>query len=344
VIGYYAHHHGSGHVTRMQAIAAHVHEPIFALSSLQRHRDWHQDWLQLARDDTPSPTAAAALGDVTAGGTLHWVPPHHEGLGKRMAQLADWMSRRRPRLLVVDVSAEVALLGRLCGVPTVVVAMPGNRLDRPHRLAYDSAEALMAPWPEGAHSQAWPAAWRDKTWFLGGISRFDDEPPPSAEPGHRQPRHERTVLVLWGAGGREQGTEAVDGARMATPGWKWLERDPAVNPSPDLWRELGEADVVVTHAGENAVAEVAAARRPAVVVAQSRPFDEQVATASAVDRLGVAIGLPCWPSTEQWPSLLARAAALGGDGWRHWSTGVGARTAAARIDDLAGASCAREAG
>ena len=34
VIGYYAHHHGSGHVTRMQSIAAYLDEPVWGLSSL----------------------------------------------------------------------------------------------------------------------------------------------------------------------------------------------------------------------------------------------------------------------------------------------------------------------
>jgi hypothetical protein len=251
------------------------------------------------------------------------------------------MSRQRPSLLVVDVSVEVALLARLCGVPTVVVAMPGERLDRPHCLAYDSAEALLAPWPEGAHTQRWSAEWLAKTWFLGGISRFDGEP---RLPVPDMPRRTRTVLVLWGSGGREQGAEAVEEARRVTPGWEWVEREPVVNESPDLWRELAGADVVVTHAGQNSVAEVAAARRPAVVVAQPRPFGEQEATAAAVGRLGAAIGLSRWPSTDDWPALLARAAALDGDGWRRWSTGVGARAAAVRIEELAATIRGLEAG
>ena len=96
------------------------------------------------------------------------------------------------------------------------------------------------------------------------------------------------------------------------------------SPSPDLWSDLAAADVVVTHGGQNAVAEVAAARRPAVVVAQPRPFDEQVATAGAVDRLGAAVGLAAWPHAAAWPGLLEQALDRGGEGWRQWSTGHGA--------------------
>jgi len=32
-------------------------------------------------------------------------------------------------------------------VPTVVVAMRGDRFDRAHRTAYDAADALLAAWP-----------------------------------------------------------------------------------------------------------------------------------------------------------------------------------------------------
>ena len=123
-------------------------------------------------------------------------------------------------------------------------------------------------------------------------------------------------------------------ARAATPGWHWVERGPD-SPSPDLWSDLAAADVVITHGGQNAVAEVAAARRPAVVVAQPRPFDEQVATARAVDRLGAAVGLDAWPEATTWPTLLDRALRRGGDGWRVWSTGHGAESAASRLDALA---------
>jgi hypothetical protein len=337
MIGYYAHHHGSGHVTRLRSIAAHLREPVWGLSSLQAPAGWTRPWTQLARDDTPTPSALASAGDVTAGGVLHWAPPLHDGLSRRMAQLAGWVAEHRPTLLVVDVSVEVALLARLCGVPTVVVAMPGSRLDRPHRLAYDSAEALLAPWPDGAHTRDWPESWRAKARCVGGISRFDGRPAP---PLRLAARRRRRVLVLWGSGGRSADRDAVAAARAATPDWDWLEREPGCCPSPDLWAELAAADVVVTHAGQNAVAEVAAARRPAVVVAQTRPFGEQEATAAAVSRLGAAVGLESWPPAAEWPALLARAATLGGTGWSRWSSGDGARQAALHLEALAGSLAA----
>jgi hypothetical protein len=331
VIGYYVHHQGLGHLTRLQAIAEHLRAPVTGISSLPAPEGWASDWLQLARDDG-MPAGEVAGADPTAGGVLHWVPRHDLGLAGRAAALTEWVARTRPSLVVVDVSVEVTALLRLSGVPVVVVAMPGERTDRAHSLAYDLADGLLAPWPEAAHAGDWHPDRRARLWAVGGISRFDGRVPPSRPPSVGPAT--RRVLVLWGGGGRSTSAAEVAAARAATPGWEWVERGPG-SPSPDLWADLASADVVVTHGGQNAVAEVAAARRPAVVVAQPRPFDEQVATAAAVDRLGVAVGVPTWPPASAWPGLLERALGRGGEGWRRWSTGHGAASAAARLDELA---------
>ena len=326
MIGWYVHHVGLGHATRARAVATHLRRPVTGLGSGPVPAGWPGAWVVLERDDrdaVPSPVT-----DVTAHGRLHWVPLHHAGLAARHARLAHWSSCQVPDLLVADVSVEVTLLARLCGVPVVVVALPGRRADRAHEIAYDVADALLAPWPAGTHETSWPERWTVKTWCVGAISRYDERP---VLPSQRRvpPR----VLLLWGAGGPGVPDDALRQARAATPGWEWVERYPG---SPgDLWEDLWGADVVVTHGGQNAVAEVAAARRPAIVVAQPRPFGEQVATAVAVDRLGAAVGLEAWPPPERWPGLLERAVRLGGQGWARWSTGRGAATAARHLDDLA---------
>ncbi|MGW5240720.1 glycosyltransferase [Monashia sp. NPDC004114] len=351
MIGYYVHHHGIGHRTRFGSVAGRLRSPVTGISSMHS-AGWPGPWLQLARDDEAVRQTDGTSGDHGArpgleridptAHVLHWVPRHDAGLGRRAAQLTSWLDRTRPALMVVDVSVEVALLSRLSGIPVVVVALPGTRADRAHRTAYDLADALLAPWPPGAHTKGWPAVWRAKLWAVGGISRFDGHDPTTVtahaaatsapgEPGQRR----RRVLLLWGAGGRGVPAAEVFAARVAAPEWEWLERSPE-SPSPDLWADLCSADVVVTHGGQNAVADVAAARRPAVVVAQPRPFDEQVATADAVDRLGLAVGLRSWPAdATAWPGILERAVSRGGKGWDRWSSGNGAGAAARLLDGLA---------
>jgi len=326
MIGWYVHGHGSGHLQRLQCISAYLQTPVTVLSSVPRPTGFDGGWLPLP-DDLPT----GAEGDVTAGGTLHWAPRHHAGLRERMAAVAGWVAAARPAMVVVDVSVEVAVLVRSMGVPVVVAAMRGDRTDRAHGTAYDLAEALLAPWP-AALPEPWPARWLAKTWHVGGLSRFDGRHPPAA-PGKQR------VAVLWGGGGGGGGevtARDVHAASGATPGWTWQPIGlPGAPWVPDPWPLLQAADVVVTHAGQNALAEVAASRRPAIVVPQARPHDEQRANAAALHRAGLALVCAAWPSPEQWSGLLQRAAASDPSQWERWSDGLGAARAAALIDGAA---------
>jgi hypothetical protein len=327
MIGYYIHHQGDGHVTRAAAIARRLgDEPVTGLSSRGRPGEWAGPWVQLARDDDPP---ASNRADPTAGGALHWSPARHPGLRERMAQIAAWVATHDPRLMVVDVSVEVTVLVRSMGVPVVVMGMPGVREDAAHQLAYRLADAILAPWPEWADLLVGGGAWRDKLHAVGAISRFEERARPSA-PGPNG----RRVLVLSGRGGTELTEDALVAAQRATPQWEWTVLGP---PSSrwvaDPWPLLCGADVVVTHAGQNAIAEVAAARRPAVVIPQERPHREQRTTADAVRDAGLAVVCSCWPEPHAWPALLLEAARRGGESWARWSAGSGAARAAAVLEE-----------
>ena len=324
MIGWYVHGQGHGHVQRLQCMAAHLRTPTTVLSSMTRPVGFGGRWLQLPDDQPTGPDR-----DVTAGGTLHWAPRHHAGLRQRMTSIASWVAVERPALVVVDVSVEVAVLVRSLGVPVIVVAMRGERTDRAHATAYDLADALLAPWPAEI-PEPWPTSWLDKTWHVGALSRLDGRRAVAA-PGQRR------VAVLWGRGGSDVSVADVHAASTASPGWTWHPAGlPGADWIQDPWPLLQAADVVVTHAGQNTLAEVAAARRPAIVVPQSRPHQEQRANADALCRAGLALVCDTWPSPQQWPSLLRRAAASDPSRWKHWSDGLGARRAAALIDRAAG--------
>ncbi|MGN6379607.1 MAG: glycosyltransferase [Gaiellales bacterium] len=268
--------------------------------------------------------------DVGAGGVLHWAPKLHDGLRLRTATIAAWIEKARPSLIVVDVSVEVALFCRLMGIPVVIAAMRGSRCDRPHRAAYDMADALLAPWPRKHVPDWWPRRWVEKTWHVGAFSQFDAAPVPG-----RSTYGKRRLLLLAGHGGTDIDRQAVVSARAATPGWNWsvagvgswLDRD-------QVWSALCESDVVLAHAGQTAVAEVAAARRPAIIFAQQRPHDEQVDTARTLGRAGIAIGLDQWPPPGALPDLLATAQTLDPARWCEWSSGNGAARAAGHLDRM----------
>ncbi|QEC47909.1 UDP-N-acetylglucosamine--N-acetylmuramyl-(pentapeptide) pyrophosphoryl-undecaprenol N-acetylglucosamine transferase [Baekduia soli] len=329
MIGYYIHHQGDGHVSRATAVALELsrHETVTGLSSRPRPPDWIGPWIRLAPDDDPAATSAT---DPTASGALHWAPTRHDGLRERMARIAGWVQRHRPRLVVVDVSVEVCLLVRTMGVPVVVVGMPGTRDDPPHQLAFRIASAIITPWPAWADPMTGAEDWTAKTHAVGAMSRFDQR---AVSRGRCDPSDgRRRVLVLSGRGGTQLDIAAIAAAQRATPDWAWtILGPPGGRWIDDPWSLLCAADVVVTHAGQNAIADVAAARRPAIVIPQPRPHDEQRATAQVLERAGLAIVEPVWAQPDRWPALLAAADRLGGMRWERWSSGRGARRAAAAI-------------
>jgi hypothetical protein len=296
-----------------------------ALSSLPAP-DADRPWV-----DLPMDSLADTFVDPTANGTLHWVPRHDAGLRRRMAIIADCIDANDPDLMVVDVSVEVATLCRLLGVPTVVVAMRGDRSDRAHRSAYDAATALLASWPAEFAVSEWPKDWRDKTFHAGAITRFADRTPAPVDNSGGAPR----VLVLWGAGGAGRPTAAIAAAADAAAEWEWRVANAPADDPDALWKQLNWADVVVTHGGQNAVAEVAAARRPAVIIAESRPHSEQSETVRALGDAGLAVGLQGWPPPARWPELLESAHAIGGARWDRWTSGNAAARAAGFLDRTA---------
>jgi hypothetical protein len=322
MIGYYAHHLGQGHVATATAIAPYLRSPLTVLSSRPRPADWDGGWVELACDDATDGPAE----DPTAGGTIHWAPLHHPGLRGRMAAIAEWIDEARPRLMVVDVSVEVALLARLMGIPVVIMGLAGDRSDAAHRLAYQAATAVLAPWPEWARPVAGAGV---PLRPVGAISRYAGRRAPARSPGRR-------VLVLMGRGGSSLTAEQLHAARHATPGWEWTALGPPTGDwATDPWPALVAADVVVCHAGLNVVAEVAAARVPAIVIPQDRPHDEQRATAAVIAEAGLAVVCPGWPVADAWPALLTAATRLGGSGWVRWCDGRGPQRAAAQLDALA---------
>ena len=320
MIGYYVHHVGQGHLDRARAIAEHVARPITVLSSLPRPASWPHAWLELPRDD-----GGAVASDPTAGGVLHWAPRHHHGLQRRMAGLAGWIADNDPVAFVSDLSVEVTALARLMGVPVVTIALPGRRDDPAHQLGYELADAVIAPWP---HLRPGMCAGLErhgaKVHHVGGLSRFDGRPR-AGRPGAG-----RRALLFTGAGG----DRAADLDAPATPGWEWTRCGPG-QWVEDPWPELCRSDVVVTHGGLGALSDVAAARRPAVVLPEPRPHDEQLHTARALDAAGLAVVLHRRPGAGEWPDILAHATRRGGADWIAWSDGHAAERAAAVIEAVA---------
>ncbi|MGK2882121.1 MAG: glycosyltransferase [Mycobacterium sp.] len=275
--------------------------------------------LQLPRDDE-----ADSFCVPDAHGALHWAPHRDRGFSSRMDAIARWVSDAEPQAFVVDVSVEVATFVRLLGVPVIVVALPGKRLDEPHLLVHRLADHIVAAWPREQNVPAWLTRHDSKTSYVGGISRFDGRERPGSPDALSL--NSAKVLVLGGAGGMEVPVLNSGWTVLGTAGSGWTS---------DPWPQICAADVVVTHAGQNSIADVAAAQRPAVVIPQVRPFDEQRTTARVLHRAGLAVVAPHWPDPQQWPALLRRAVAGDPRRWQLWRVPGAAARAADAIETTA---------
>lgn len=325
VVGYYAHHQGRGHLSRAEAIIARLDADVTVLSSAEY--DGPARYIPLPLDE------GAPEDRPDAGGALHWAPLGSSGLRARMARIVSWIEHARPAAFVVDVSVEVALLARLCGVPTVVVAMPGDRSDGPHQMAYRAADRIVAAWPRELYEPDWLRDHAGRTAYVGGISRFAGRPARQLEAGEA-----KRVVVLGGQGGTSITRAAVERAAAGTPGWEWTALGVAGAPwVTDPFATLCAADVVVAAAGQSSVADLAVVRRPTVVLCERRPYDEQLATGAALERGGLATVLRQWPAPEQWPGLLEaaiRQATADSSRWDRWRTDGAAERAAAAIREV----------
>lgn len=102
----------------------------------------------------------------------------------------------------------------------------------------------------------------------------------------------------------------------------------------DVGSVLDTARVVVTHAGQNAMVDVACCDVPTVVVPQSRPYAEQHHMADELDRLGLAVAVRHVGSTTPWARVVS-AAVERHSRWSMWRTEDDAARAAAVIEGAA---------
>ena len=330
MIGYYVHHHGSGHLHRALTVAPHLPGPVTGLSSLPRPRGWSGPWVRLPRDHG---AASYVDSDVTAAGLLHWAPLQDPGLRGRMAVLSGWIDRRAPTALLVDQSVEVCVLARLHGVPVVAATAPGRRTDPAHGLGFGVASAVVGAWPVGLTDALLPGLGpplTDRVRAVGAVSRF-----PVASGRACSDRRRPHAVLLAGTGGDGFTSRSITRMQEQTPEWDWTIMSRTLGRwHADPSTVLASADVAVLHPGQNALAEVAALRVPAVVVPAPRPFDEQHVTASALANGWPAIVVDHVPEAG-WRDLLDEALSLDGEGWSQWCDGAAPGRVAAVVERVA---------
>ena len=270
VIGYYVHHHGHGHLHRALVLADACRLPVVGLSSLPRPAEWTGEWVQLARDDDDPRSRATP----PPAGSCTGRPSTTTGLRSRMA---------------THLGLDRASTGRRSGLGRLGRggdAGPAARRTRRRRSCCPASAATRRTGPGSASPASWcpsgrprPGAWcagsRPPT-RRGALPRRAVALRPRRAGGRAARRRRTTRRGAQRVGRRRSHRRPArpgpgGHARLGVAGARAAARDLGGRPGA----ELRAADVVVTHAGQNAVAEVAAARRPAVVVPKDRPYGEQ---------------------------------------------------------------------
>lgn len=312
-IGYYVHHHGEGHRKRALAIAAAAPGRFTLIGCGVSGLEGPFETLELADDRAPDDVSFSGRDHADARPELlHYAPYDNEGVRSRACAVASWIAERRPALMVVDVSVEIAMLARLCATPTLYIRLAGARTDEAHLDAFRGARALLAPYDIRLDDKNAPEWVRSKTTYVSGIA---SETPDVAS-------RDSIVVAAFGRGGARATPDDLADAARATPKRDWRVIGPMERPlaAPDNlevlgWidqpeREVASAGVVVGGAGDGVLGAIAAAARPYVCIPEERPYDEQVSKAGLLKSLGAAVVRPRWPQAGEWPLLLDRARAL----------------------------------
>lgn len=322
MIGYYVHHRGAGHLHRALAVAAALDEPVTILSSLDAPASWAGEWVTLPMDTDIEPV------DAAAGGVFHWVPLDSTGLRSRSAIISHWLDSARPSVVVVDISVEIVALVRLHGIRVVTYAQPGDRNDAPHSLGYRAASSIIAPWPVDIHPSRIDSEIATPIEHVGAISRI-----PVSVPVERS---DSSIAILNGSGGRgESALDAVVAQSMAAlPDATWIRLENDTEAVVE--RTLRSVSLVFGHCGQNAVAEIAATRTPAILVPEERPHDEQFSMAAALAKSGFPLVIAAPDDRTDRAAAIVAARKLDGSGWSGWVDGNGAERAAAVISSIAG--------
>jgi len=318
-IGYYAHHHGSGHCRQADKLAALLPKParaqftVFTSVSAADYTFNSIDEAQVIRlapeDERADDVLKGRAGPYWQPESLHYSPVGNRDIQARSYQLIQALHARQIDLMIIDVSVEIAMLCRTISMPYLYVRLTGVRDDTPHVGAFAGALAMLAPYPralEAADTPAWmpkkslyldfigtaPSTDLTRPEFLSLINDLTDDVQPYREDAP-------IITVIKGYGGHQ----AID-ARL--PKLRALLPDAfivSLGPIDDNLRHLVDiatqvkdvrpfivhSDALLMACGLNSIAQVYYEQTSLIVQPDARPHDEQVATANALIAQGRAL-------------------------------------------------------
>ncbi|MDN5694964.1 MAG: hypothetical protein L0G68_07810 [Psychrobacter sp.] len=325
-LGYYAHHHGSGHCRQIDKLAALLPTEarqqltVFTSVTSDAYMFAAIDEAQVVRlpaeDERADDVLAGRVGQYWQPASLHYSPVGNSDIQQRSHKILDTIYQRRIDLMIIDVSVEVAMLCRAASVPYLYVRLPGLRDDEPHLNAFAGALALLAPYPRTLESTKTPEWISQKTLYLDFINTqqrdaqtyqdfikhlmqlITDKKALSLMLNDKDKDTPTIVSVIKGYGGHQAIDATLPELRQLLPYAFIISLGPidedkrhyvdiAVDVS-DVTPFIEHSDYLLMACGLNAVAQAYDYATPLVVLPDDRPHQEQEVMAEALIAQGRA--------------------------------------------------------
>lgn len=325
-LGYYAHHHGSGHCRQIDKLAALLPTEarqqltVFTSVTSEAYTFAAIDEAQVVRlpaeDERADDVLAGRAGQNWQPASLHYSPVGNSDIQQRSHKILDTIYQRRIDLMIIDVSVEVAMLCRAASVPYLYVRLPGLRDDEPHLNAFAGALALLAPYPRTLESTKTPEWISQKTLYLDFINTqqrdaqtyqdfikhlmqlITDKKALSLMLNDKDKDTPTIVSVIKGYGGHQAIDATLPELRQLLPYAFIISLGPidedkrhyvdiAVDVS-DVTPFIEHSDYLLMACGLNAVAQAYDYATPLVVLPDDRPHQEQEVMAEALIAQGRA--------------------------------------------------------
>ena len=320
-LGYYAHHHGSGHCRQADKLAALLPSEartqliVFTSLSPEAYTFTSINESQIVRlqaeDECADDVLKGRAGKYWQPASLHYSPVGNSDVQKRSHQILDTIYQRKIDLMIIDVSVEVAMLCRVASIPYLYIRLPGIRDDNPHLNAFAGALALLAPYPRLLEAAMTPEWVSKKTLYLDFINAAQQKEltynefiktlaklnPSNLKGGEED--MSTIITVIKGYGGHEAIDKKLPELRRLLPNAfiislgpinddmrRYIDIAAQVN---DVTPFLQHSDYLLMACGLNAIAQAYDYATPIVVLPDDRPHQEQEVMAQALISQGHAL-------------------------------------------------------
>lgn len=293
MIGYYAHSHGSGHCNYANILGRMFGGELTVFTD--RDYIFAKD-VDVVKLENENPNGMEFDRNIfSEPRALHYAPINMRKITRRNRSILEGVIRRDIRLLIIDVSVEVAMLARVSSIPYAYVRLQGDRNDLPHLNAYEGASFLIAYFPKEMELSDTPKWVQRKTVYLGFVSKYTFEAVRTKRPSEYRPTGRPILLYIQGFGGNEpiylENLHENFDIYLIGPESDCYEHSGIMHLGVvDCIRTFIEhADVVVASCGANMTSEILTLKKKFVAVPEIRPYVEQVSMAKSLQKAGWAV-------------------------------------------------------